>query len=548
MRRNYVNMHLQFPSMRLLIFVTALFNCVAGYGQAQVKTMPGVFIYDLADFDSENNNSFKVSPSGNMAATKAPSHEFTIIDFSKGSVVKVNRNMPHISSDLRYLFKNDLTRVMDSSGTHWARQIKWAGTLTDTMVRSITVPYYVWGMDEQNNFIASKSWGEAPRGHSAGMHGIYRLDRHTGKELQALRTDTFFTCRDYDGCPLPYIRIEKNYLLIAEKRYSYPIRILPFGTTNTITINDNSHHSIGTDSSFVYTFGTVQGSVGIKAFHAFTGKLLATKVYPPANSIHKFVLMHNKIYSFNPVEGMIQEASVANDSIIVTRSWSVNILSLAKAQNWGFTVIRGPSLFIYPLSMNTGEAGGMEANAASVFNTASNKISFHMYPFYNRSSGDVAAQQKAMKDQQDFVNRQAKEKVDNDPCKTGWNNAEYIKGLTRKWNGMYVILRSFDCKEDVYTVWQPAQRNTIALRDDPDFSYTVQGSEFRQLSQKADKHYHTCTDCDGDGTTEVTIYTTKTKELPWGYFSGIETKKITTTAKTSTTTCKTCQGRGVILK
>lgn len=135
-----------------------------------------------------------------------------------------------------------------------------------------------------------------------------------------------------------------------------------------------------------------------------------------------------------------------------------------------------------------------------------------------------------------------------DPCKMGWNVYGYKKGLTRKYNGYYVILREFDCKTDMYKVWRPAQKREISGWDLPGMTLEVMGIEFRQFSFEPDKHWYTCKACDGDGTEEITVYTTKTKELPWGYFSGIETKRISTTSKTYTQLCKVCKGAAVLLK
>lgn len=141
-----------------------------------------------------------------------------------------------------------------------------------------------------------------------------------------------------------------------------------------------------------------------------------------------------------------------------------------------------------------------------------------------------------------------KEKDEKDPCKMGWNVYGFKRGLTRMYNGDYVILMEFDCKKDEYKIWRPEQKRAITGYVQPNFSYKVPGDEFRRSSFEADQHWYTCKACDGDGTEEITVYTTKTKELPWGYFSGIETKRITTTSKTYNQICKVCKGAAVLLK
>ena len=165
-----------------------------------------------------------------------------------------------------------------------------------------------------------------------------------------------------------------------------------------------------------------------------------------------------------------------------------------------------------------------------------------------KTVNDYNSQFTKKEDDKELQARLQKEKDAKDPCKIGWNVYGYTKGDTRTYNGDYVILKEFNCTKDEYTVWRPAQKRLISGWDMPNISFTVAGSLFRQNSYNPDKRYFTCKACDGDGSVEVTIYTTKTKELPWGYFSGIETKSIKTTSTTTNQTCKVCNGAAVILR
>lgn len=63
----------------------------------------------------------------------------------------------------------------------------------------------------------------------------------------------------------------------------------------------------------------------------------------------------------------------------------------------------------------------------------------------------------------------------------------------------------------------------------------------------ANKQYYNCKVCNATGEEDFEITTTK-KELPQGYFDGIQTKSIRTTTTKTKRTCRTCQGLKMILK
>jgi len=64
----------------------------------------------------------------------------------------------------------------------------------------------------------------------------------------------------------------------------------------------------------------------------------------------------------------------------------------------------------------------------------------------------------------------------------------------------------------------------------------------------SNKQYYTCPTCKGTGSEEITVTKTRVKELPQGYFDGIQTKSIRTTTTTEKQGCRTCRSCGMILK
>lgn len=541
---------IKFVPMRYLLFLSLLAGSFSLHAQPGSKTIPGVFIYDLM---YHNGYHIRASGTGNSVVMVDPYRALSFIDINKGTIIKLKTDMTEVSPDHRYMFTNDtyLHRINEKGQGRLAFNTSSTGVSSDTILRTIT-GYYALAMDEQNNFIATRIFNDSTYRHPALMTGLYRVDRVTGKQLQTLRTDTLFTCRDRDGCRKPEFIIHKNYLAIAGPGYNMGTKIFPFGKQDVITIPGITPSY--TDSNYIYTLAdSTRAFIKLNAYDIHTGELQATKMYARTeNMLLLFTFHGGKIYHYDYSNGMMYEEQVVNGSIAGNRSWQINTsLSLSKDQYYAFAVFKGPSFFFTPISMQKGEAGGEQGNTAGLYNTASNKVSFKIYPFFNRNANDVAKADKDAKNQKDILDkidkeRAAEQKLKADRCNPALGVGGYKRGLTFSWNGIYMIVESYDCKKDEYRLWKPKQPG--GSYEQSSVYFTASGLEFRDAARVATKQYYTCSACDGDGHNEVTVYTTKTKDLPWGYFSGIETKKITTKSTTSYTSCNVCEGQGIILK
>jgi hypothetical protein len=108
-------------------------------------------------------------------------------------------------------------------------------------------------------------------------------------------------------------------------------------------------------------------------------------------------------------------------------------------------------------------------------------------------------------------------------------------------SGRYVFSGA-DYENEKLIFYDPAKSNN-------DSGYLIKdnlaGAWVWQLSTK---QFHSCQACQGTGQTSYIESTTKVKELPWGYFSGIETKSIRTTEITKYKACDRCAGTGIILE
>lgn len=120
-----------------------------------------------------------------------------------------------------------------------------------------------------------------------------------------------------------------------------------------------------------------------------------------------------------------------------------------------------------------------------------------------------------------------------------------VKGRTYLYDGDAVVLEGFDCEKKEFIVWRPWQQKDGY--DAPRIR-RIKGNPKWDKLEPSSKQYHTCADCDGTGKIIEVTSTTRTKELPWGYFSGIETRSIRTTTKEEVVACKTCKGLAIVLK
>jgi hypothetical protein len=538
--------------MRYLRSLAILFFSMAASAQAPIKTVPGDFTRDIFDLGAGFRNPILVSSAGDKVALSNPGNYFTIIDVNTGATVRPQHQMTHISPDHRYLYANARVSFEGDKGEPPPiTSMVSVGVASETTLRPIACSCFVYGMDEQNNFITSGAEYDI-KGRIKVIRGLYRVDRLTGKQLEILRpdTDTLFVCKNNNCHSSPFFTVGQNFLLLNERDISEPIQILPFGKANRVSINETGFRIAYTDGSFIYVVRDLRPGNSIKVYDAFSGKLLGTKSYQYQNRGDlSFSFSRNYIYYFNQVEGKVYEDKVARDTITTTRSWDVGTtLDLSKDQEWLFAVSAGPSLFFIPRSMDKAEAGGKAANTATFFNAASGRISLRIYPFFNQPPNQAAIQEKVRKEQREYLDKLAKEKPSVDPCETRWNIPGLTRGLTVKWRSLHGILMSYDCAKDLYKIWLPAQVFEELDFLTSDESFTVEGEEFRRLIKFTDRQYVTCTDCGGDGSTKKTRYAAKANELPWAYLEDAVTGSLPGSLTNSSYDCKTCRGSAVVLK
>lgn len=123
-----------------------------------------------------------------------------------------------------------------------------------------------------------------------------------------------------------------------------------------------------------------------------------------------------------------------------------------------------------------------------------------------------------------------------------------IKGLTVSGpaeNKTFIgRLKEIDCTKGIVYITQPG------VTERPYSSTTVQVSlsNYHRHWKKHGEQYYSCSRCGGAGGDYVTETESKTKELPFGYFEGIQTTITKTTTKTYMRYCSKCHGTGLALE
>ena len=130
-------------------------------------------------------------------------------------------------------------------------------------------------------------------------------------------------------------------------------------------------------------------------------------------------------------------------------------------------------------------------------------------------------------------------------CQQKLYDTQQGRGGTYFYNNDLVIMESYDCATDLYTMWRPRQGNDGNM--EPKGKRIQVRPEWGRWSPAVLKKYHRCSECAGEGDVLLVTYDTKTKDLPQGYFSGVQTTKTTTTKKTTKQSCHKCNGLGWLL-
>jgi hypothetical protein len=337
--------------------------------------------------------------------------------------------------------------------------------------------------------------------------------------------------------------------------------VFPFNSTEVATIHyaelgDERFEPELMDDDNVYMHSTsFRNGRDLTAYSLRTGALAAQHKFPEAKDYQMlFAVGANRLYRYDRARAMVYAEEARGGVFAAVDSFRISGLTLPDEQQWAMQVCKGPSLLFTPLNLEKAEAAGSDANTASLVLLSSGKVSLRVTPFYNRSAS-VAAQQAA--DQKAFNEKSARNNAESERqekvrvaerCKTSWNTEQYRKGLTAQYDGAFVILESYDCAKDEYRFFVPQQPNDWNAQTAGGGWKTAGGPSFRYSTIASKKQYHTCTECDGAGKVLKTTTTTRTKDLPWGYFSGVETRSTRTTTKDEIKTCVRCGGRGVVLE
>ncbi|MFT3677782.1 MAG: hypothetical protein QM781_17955 [Chitinophagaceae bacterium] len=123
-----------------------------------------------------------------------------------------------------------------------------------------------------------------------------------------------------------------------------------------------------------------------------------------------------------------------------------------------------------------------------------------------------------------------------------------VKGVTvaGQVNNKLVVgrLGDIDCTKGIVYITEPGYVNVFNSGKTVQVSLT----HYRHYWKKHSEQYYSCTRCGGAGGDYVTETESKTKELPFGFFEGIQTTSTRTTTKRYMRYCSKCKGTGLALE
>lgn len=552
---------------RHLLFILTLLITASSSAQQKAtpgstKTIPGIGTGRLLPWTKG------VYADGRLAVYREDNSLLTL-DVAKGAIRKLPVKYMELSPDVQHsVYINGFHDVRMPNGNWEKKSTTVIHHLGGSAVDTLTSDYFPFGMDAQGRIIAAKTILSESKNEVFCLVGLYAIDWRSGQPVATLRTDTIYKPGRFGlgsygsswggGAPEMW-SLRPSFLVI--KAGKQRLQVFPFNSEEIVTIHyeetgDERFEPQLIDDANVYMHSTVfRHGKDLTAYSIRTGKLAAKHQFPNAANYQMLYAVGSKgLYRYDKAAAMVYAEVVRDGAFVATDSFKISGFALPTSQDWEMLACKGPSLLFTPLNIDKAEAGGEAANTASLIALPSGKVTLRITPFYNRSAAAIAQAavdgKAAFEKQRAWAAAQEKTAVEEKAarCKAAWGNSEFNQGITRKWGEFYVILKSYDCEKDEYSFWIPKQAFGSNTFDTEGKFATDNGHNFRLSGHKTREQYHTCTECDGDGSYEVTTYTTRTKDLPWGYFSGIETRSIHTTATTRQQFCNACHGRGVVLK
>lgn len=476
-----------------------------------------------------------------------------------------------LSPDLNFAYGNEPTNgeLWRPVATRWTSYTR--GALNGEPIKEWKNDYYILGMDAANNLITTKTSmvAEGKENFIGDMQGLFLMDRKTGKILKTLRNDVLYHRSPQTQSIQFYFNSNLTALIIQTDLDAKLKQVYPFESSEVVQLQcgrlDNPNLEIG-ERYVLLTGGSSYGPTSYCTLYDLKkgGGEVAGQSYPSQLKYQSspcepmiFAFKNDHIFRFDRENkyqepNLVTEEAVEGGALKIVNQWKVDMRgeSPYSKQKYGMTVGKGPTLLIYPISRSAADQTS-SANRAYLIDLPSQKLIRYIHPFFNPNAETLAQENRLKVANEEYAANQKKAADDKLAAlvKTNWTDKGYVRGRTYFFGSSYVIMDKYDAKEDKFRLWRPQQYYGDSGSLMPAEVITVRGSGLGMASEyPSAKQYRKCGNCEGDGHIEYTEYTTKTKDLPWGYFSGIETKRISTTATNKTKICSDCSGQGVVLK
>lgn len=550
-----------------------LLSLLAGLGLAQDKfsfPVAGLLQTDQSAFDHRLAIN---SPDGDTIAFGTQGG-YVLFSLSEQALkwLELGQDNGRLSPDLQFAYGNE-----PGNGELWRpiRGPRWRsftrGALAGEPLKEWKNDHYILGVDAANHLITTKTSmvTEGNDNYIGEMQGLYLLDRKSGKTLKTLRSDVLYKRAKSNQVIQFYFNSTVDALLVQTELDAKFKQVYPFESNEVIQLAcgrlDNPNLEIG--SRYVFqkggsTYGSATSYLSIydlkKGGSEILNQSYPSRLKPQSTPCEPmiFAFHQDHIFRFDRENdykqpNTVYEEAIENGVLKTVNQWKVDMRGewVWPDQTWRMSVAKGPTLVIYPVSRSAADKSG-SANRAFLVDLPSAKCIRYIAPFFNPNAQTLAQEARFKAANEDYAARQKKEADDKlaATIKANWTDKGYLRGRTYFFGGSYVILNSYDPVKDQYRLWRPMQQYEASGHFMEAQAVTVPGYGWRAQDFSTKKQYYKCNGCEGDGHIEYTEYTTREKELPWGYFSGIEAKRISTTATNKTRICLDCHGQGVVLK
>lgn len=360
--------------------------------------------------------------------------------------------------------------------------------------------------------------------HLAGFIGLKVVSVKNLKVLKVLTTDTL-SVTDW----MPRMNTSGRLLLVPSP-LTGKVKIFPMDGRPAYSLSTVFDETFSADDNAFYhcyisNYG--KGSTDFTIYSLQTGKILKETIVE--GIAHSYFYHNNLVYECDPAANTVVVMKVENEQLKIIKTYK------PKMSIHPYTIAVGAGDLFITLPWKPKNYGD-QFNDLDFFDLNTGNMLAHTGSLYKPDGEEYGGVEKRKLEEQ--LRREAELKKILAPYQVG---ATYTDGAN------YIILRGYDMDLKKFKFWRP--RHEHDSYEEPG-KWVLETEDWFKLQWKLspDKQWQNCETCNGTGMVNNTYTTTRTKDLPWGYFDGVTTTSTRTTTTTKRETCTKCFGKAIVLK